>query len=809
MNTYFSIFLVALLPVGASVLLSRLYRNSQLQNLSYAKKQILAGLVFGMLAICGTELGIPFQGTIINARDAAPICAGLIFGAPAGIIAGVIGGIERWFAVYWGIGYYTRVGCTISTIFAGVLSAALKKYMFDDRIPGWRHTAVISAITEVVHMLMIFITNVGDIRQAFTYVRVCSAPMIIANACSAALAVYLVRKMNQDQEQRTGTSQKPTIFEIFQSRIVLVVLGAYLLTFAVIYVLQNQIAKENTAQLFFQNIHDLITDVSAKCDENLIQTAKHIAASIQVDADIDLNEIRNQYDVYEINVAGSDGIIINSSQEYHRGKSLRSYTGGNDIFLEMLTDNGPEETITELSPLYSNSGQLVSYAAVKTDTGVVQVIYTEEQVNDMIRSILPWTVYNRHIGSDGGLICTDHDGNVIDATSNLIFDMIENTERDVQINYKETVSYEIRRGTIDGVLYYYSMLDQGVYKVFCLQPANDADFSKRLSIYLNLFLISIIFGMLFAMISMIIKYGVVRNIEKVNESLSLITDGNLDTVVDVRSSVEFNDLSDDINSTVDTLKRYIAEANARIDTELQYAREIQRSALPSVFPETEEAEIYALMNPAKEVGGDFYDFYFLGTSRLVFLVADVSGKGIPASLFMMRAKTLLKTYAENRTSVEKTFTIVNNQLCEGNDAGMFVTAWMGILDLHTGVVRYANAGHNHPLIRRKDGTFEFIKERPGFVLAGMENIVYRQQTFTLEPGDEIFLYTDGVVEATDRNGQLYGDARLKECLDSHIGEDAKTLCTSVREDINEFYNGAPVYDDITELSLKFLKYKEK
>jgi serine phosphatase RsbU (regulator of sigma subunit) len=319
-------------------------------------------------------------------------------------------------------------------------------------------------------------------------------------------------------------------------------------------------------------------------------------------------------------------------------------------------------------------------------------------------------------------------------------------------------------------------------------------------------MLTIIFGTMFVTIYLIIKNLIVRNIRKVNTSLAAITDGDLNTTVDVRSSREFNDLSDDINETVDTLKRYIAEANARIDAELKTARDIQRSALPNVFPDREEVDLYALMNPAKEVGGDFYDFYFLDRNRLMFLVADVSGKGIPGSLFMMRAKTLLKTFAENRMKVNDNFRNANVQLCEGNDAGMFVTAWMGNLNLETGVLHYVNAGHNKPLIRRKNGEYEFLDDKPGFVLAGLETTKYKEQTVVLEPGDELFLYTDGVVEATDANNMLYGNERLLQCANAHIDEDAKTLCESVLADVNAFYKGAPQYDDLTELSVKFLKY---
>jgi sigma-B regulation protein RsbU (phosphoserine phosphatase) len=175
---------------------------------------------------------------------------------------------------------------------------------------------------------------------------------------------------------------------------------------------------------------------------------------------------------------------------------------------------------------------------------------------------------------------------------------------------------------------------------------------------------------------------------------------------------------------------------------------------------------------------------------------------------MMRAKSIIKTFAENRIAVADIFTNANNELCDGNDAGMFVTAWIGILNLKTGLLKYANAGHNRPLLRRKGQKFEYLSGPPGFVLAGMEGIVYKEQETVLEPGDEIFLYTDGVVEATNVDKKLYGDDRLEVCINDHIGDDAETICKVIKEDVDRFYEGAPQFDDITELSLQYKKHME-
>ena len=264
-------------------------------------------------------------------------------------------------------------------------------------------------------------------------------------------------------------------------------------------------------------------------------------------------------------------------------------------------------------------------------------------------------------------------------------------------------------------------------------------------------------------------------------------------------------MSDDINSTVNTLKRYIKEADERIDKEIEFARRIQHSALPSVFPpypNRNEFDIFAQMDTAKEVGGDFYDFYLLGENKLAFLIADVSSKGIPAAMFMMTAKTLIKGLAESGIEPSEVFTKANNKLCNNNEAGMFVTAWLGIIDLNTGLLKYVNAGHNSPLIKRSGEIFEFLQVKPNLFLAGIENIKYKTYELQLYPGDEIFLYTDGVTEASDDSNILFGEKKLLKSLNENHNLSVTQLCHKVKKDVDKFVGDAKQFDDITLLSVK-------
>ncbi|MEA5134688.1 MAG: SpoIIE family protein phosphatase [Candidatus Fimivivens sp.] len=279
----------------------------------------------------------------------------------------------------------------------------------------------------------------------------------------------------------------------------------------------------------------------------------------------------------------------------------------------------------------------------------------------------------------------------------------------------------------------------------------------------------------------------------------------------IKTGDEIENLSDSIKTMEQEIHRYIQNLTKvtaekeRIGAELDVATHIQSSMLPCIFPafpSREEFDIYATMQPAKEVGGDFYDFFLIDNDHLAVVIADVSGKGVPAALFMVIAKTLIKNYCQAGLSPADVFTAANRQLCENNEAGLFVTAWMGVLEINTGKFTYVNAGHNPPLIKRRDGEFEYLKCRPGFVLAGMEEIKYRQNEMELYAGDTLYLYTDGVTEATDTMNELYGEARLQEILNKNAYAPLGDLLPTIRADIDLFVKGAPQFDDITMLGLR-------
>ena len=236
-------------------------------------------------------------------------------------------------------------------------------------------------------------------------------------------------------------------------------------------------------------------------------------------------------------------------------------------------------------------------------------------------------------------------------------------------------------------------------------------------------------------------------------------------------------------------------------SELEIATQIQESVLPVDFPSTQFFDLYAFMHPAKEVGGDFYDFFYIDKSHFAFLIADVSGKGIPAALFMMNAKSLLKSNLLSGYHINTAINKTNNELCKTNNAQLFLTAFIAILNVETGEVEYVNAGHNPPLIKTNN-QYQYLEITSNFVLAAMENIEFRSSSIKLKPNDSIFLYTDGIVEAENTEEELYGETRLINTINSEFLNPKETIL-KIKNDVEAFRKNAPQSDDITMVNLKY------
>lgn len=244
---------------------------------------------------------------------------------------------------------------------------------------------------------------------------------------------------------------------------------------------------------------------------------------------------------------------------------------------------------------------------------------------------------------------------------------------------------------------------------------------------------------------------------------------------------------------------------SRIETELDLATRIQTSMLPCIFPafpDHEDIQLKAVYHPAKEVGGDFYDYFIIDANHIGVVIADVSGKGVGAALFMTISKTVIKNQLLSGLSPAEAIMNANKQLCENNDAGLFVTCWAGVYDTENKVLTFVNAGHNPPVILRKDDTPKFLSQRSGFVLAGMDGFKYKQEELTLDTGDEMFFYTDGVTEATNSENILYGNDRLLDCLENCRKKSINEELDMLKKDIDNFVGDAEQFDDITIMAMR-------
>ena len=321
--------------------------------------------------------------------------------------------------------------------------------------------------------------------------------------------------------------------------------------------------------------------------------------------------------------------------------------------------------------------------------------------------------------------------------------------------------------------------------------------------------------------SYILRQDIVKVLERITSTAKHFAETrrntNANTSTDIFQSLpngeitEFNDLVDslqqmeiDMNAYVVNLRK-MTEDRTRIKSELELAESIQSNMLPSIFPafpERSEFDIYALMDPAREVGGDFYDFFLIDKDHLAMVIADVSGKGIPAALFMMMSKILVKNYVTTGSSPAEALAAVNNTICQNNTNDMFVTIWLGILTISTGKIIAANAGHEYPILQRAGGQFEVIKDKHGFVVGSMPNLKYSEYEIDFHTGDTLFVYTDGLPESTNSANEQFGLDRILEVLNNEPDGEVEDLFVSMGVAVAEFVQDAEQFDDLTMLALK-------
>lgn len=819
---YLKLCASALIPIALSIIVYLLKEKTKLGKLPYWPSQIIIGIIFSGAAIFATECGVKIDTSVINIRDAAPMCAGILFGGPAGIIAGFIGGVERYVAVLWGIGSYTQLACSIATFLAGVYGAILRRYFFADDKPTVGLSFFAGIVMEVIHMFMVFLTHPNDSATALQIIKVCLIPMAIGNAASLALSVLIVTVLAK--ETKKVKESRKSLARRFQFWLLVAVCITLVIGTSFIFVVQTEINRIQAEKTISSSVKDVSNNLISSCDTYIREKTKSIKLDIddhlELDADKELNEkervkyynsilksaCEKQPYAKEISMI-KDNITIASTEEGYIGNDISK----NPMNKEFRFVSKEQAYIQSYRNKDQNTSSLTTadkYSAIQLSNNNILIIGFEEneiQQHIVENSATELTEYH-HIGETGQIFITNENGTICASTNKLKGYNLSNLG--IKISQEDVNKSNMVSITIFNEKYYCVATQCESYCIFGILSHKEVFSSRENSIYLNSLLQIMLFAILYSVVYLLVNTLIIKNIKIINNKLQNISDGKLNTVIDKFDTRELNGLSQKINETVDTLKEYIKEANERIDKEIQLAKDIQTSTLPSIFPafpNVEDFDIYATMQTAKDVGGDFYDFYMLGEKRVCFLIADVSGKGVPAAMFMMQSKALITNYIQMGGNLGDAITLVNKELCKRNQAGMFVTAFICILDLDSGDIDFVNAGHNPPLIYRKDKGYEYLISKPGFVLAGLEDYKYKTQTLTLNPGDKIYLYTDGVTEAINGNNVAYGEKRLKKVLNKNIESTVYETLNAVKNDMEVFVEGAEQFDDITMLTLAYTK----
>lgn len=807
MITILKLCIVAMVPVVQTIIIFETIKKGLFKRVNYIYEQIIIGILYGILSSLATEFGVAIPNATLNVRDVAPLCAGLIFGGPSGIIAGLIGGLERYISPF--ASDYTRVACTCATILAGFLGAFMRKFIFGNKPPSFIFGMVVGGVVEVFHMLMVFITHMSDITVAFAVVRAVALPMIIITAVSLGITLICVALITGNDIVRE--KKNIPIAESLQIRLITMVLIAFFITLLFTVILQDRVSYENT----YADLHTNLSDIQNSFYNNINYAVLKInkVISNELSPYMAISDMNNEYleyfameqSVNEINIVDSNGVIKYSNIKDNLERNIADNEGLKEfdcIIKDRLKQYVAEYDTTEKEALSSKK-----YSGVSFYGGILIIGLNESQFSNIVNESISSITANWHIGQYGYAIILNDNGRIMSNPNG--YEKYDSSK--IGINIDDIPDEEYARSImyIDGEECYVMTGHARFYKLLVVMPKMSVVVDRDISIYTTMFMEAIVFFILFIFLYYMTKELVVNNMVKINDSLGKITSGDLNVVVDVRETKEFNNLSDDINKTVTALKGYIKEAEERIDKDLEFARRIQFSVLPNVFPafpNHNEFDIYANTIPAKEVGGDFYDFFFISSHELCMVIADVSGKGIPAAMFMMNAKTTLNNLASTGMDVSEALRLTNEHLYKENDAGMFVTIWIGVIDLNTGVLKYASAGHNPAIVIRNGDTPEMLNCKVGVVVAAIDDVTYNQYETKLNPGDYLYLYTDGVTEATNKDEELFGDDRLLNATRLKSDIDCKEVCSQVLENVNGFVLNAPQFDDITMLCFKLKEY---
>ena len=497
-----------------------------------------------------------------------------------------------------------------------------------------------------------------------------------------------------------------------------------------------------------------------------------------------------------------------STTTYHMASTATYLVNGDNIEKYLTADPLSGELRLE----YLNTKSYLDAYCVKMNVSLVYVIFVD--TSDYGRFVSVFNSVNNTVDNSN---YTEWElGHKRDTTN-------DEYRRKYEAIYKKEVPYETvyRKNPTDGSHSHITTLvpvkdSKGkVTGILCIQrPMSELENSKRpyiVTVALSTLMLALTVSVFYAIF---IRKQFVKPLARVAAEATRFAKENTksEPLGRVSRFKEISELSDSIDTMETDMVKYIENLTAvtaekeRISVELSLASTIQENSVPNIFPpfpERTDFDIYASMTPAKEVGGDFYNFFFTDDDHLAFYIGDVSGKGIPAALFMMVTNILISDRTRMGGTPGEILTFVNHNICEHNTADMFVTLWLGIIDLTTGTVTASNAGHEYPAIRHPNGKFELFKDKHSLAVGAMDGVRYKDYTLQLEPGSKLFIYTDGVPEATDEGNNMFGSERMLDTLNSDPEAPPETVLANIRNATDAFIKGAKQFDDLTMLCFEY------
>lgn len=431
-----------------------------------------------------------------------------------------------------------------------------------------------------------------------------------------------------------------------------------------------------------------------------------------------------------------------------------------------------------------------------------ELIYSDKNDNPQtaLQDITSFYIKDWSLDGSVDYLLVDYNGNIIEG--NKTFTQIAN-----QANSQKELDLYSSFHNDESYLSLYVNLDNDNNKIICCIPLKTEMYIPNIILAMITFFEILIFIVILFITFLLMNNLVVKRLKKVNESLEEITNGNLKNTIDQYTNLEFTQLSNSINKTVSTLNSYIEKESNRLNSELEIAKQIQRSTMPNsfpAFPYNPEIDLFSMFKPTKIVGGDFYDYFHIDKDKIALIIADVSGKSIPAAMFMMRAKSAIRAAAIDTSIPSEILYKVNNFLCEDNDACMFVTVWLGVLDTKLGYMDYCSAGHENPYIINSDSNkIVTLEGHHDPALGVLESVKFTNNSGYFDKGDKLVLYTDGITEAHDNNNNLFGEDNLKKLLLKHKNSNVKELTEVIAASVDEFSQDIDQFDDYCIVCLEY------